>query len=191
MMSDDIIHKIKYFESRHIRKILGINKDQLLHWTLTRRLIKPAIEGVGRGGRSQFTFKNLFFLALIKELSIFGLDLRIIKEIIGLKQLYPPIKISDIGKKECKTKDLDIYDYVKKYSEDKGFKDFVLNISHFGEFEKFKEASGKWFWFIFPADKYFSSSHSGEDYLEKSSLQIFLSQIIRELEEKTGEKFFK
>ena len=70
------------FESRHIKQYLGINKNQLYHWIQTKRLIKPAIIGTGRGGRSKFTFENLLNLSLIRELYEFGLDLNLIKKIM-------------------------------------------------------------------------------------------------------------
>lgn len=76
----------RHFESRHIQEYLNITKDQLLHWVQTRRLIKPAIEGKGRGGRSQFSFENLLNLALIKELTDFGMELHSVKAILaGIK----------------------------------------------------------------------------------------------------------
>lgn len=73
------------FEARHVEKYLGINKRQLAHWIITRRLIKPAIEGQGRGGRNKFSFENMLDLALIKELLVFGIDLNIIGKILSGK----------------------------------------------------------------------------------------------------------
>ena len=73
----------KIFESRHVFKYLGINKDQLHHWVKTKRLIKPAIEGIGRGRRNKFSFENLLCLALIKDLVRFGIELRTIEAIFA------------------------------------------------------------------------------------------------------------
>lgn len=70
------------YESRHIKKYLGINKNQLYHWIQTKRLVKPAVLGTGRGGRSKFTFEDLLNLSLVKELYEFGLDLNLIKKIL-------------------------------------------------------------------------------------------------------------
>lgn len=76
----------KFWESRNIQKFLNITKSQLLHWVQTRRLIKPAIEGKGRGGRSKFSFENLLDLALIKELADFGMELHSVKAIMEGKK---------------------------------------------------------------------------------------------------------
>ncbi len=78
----------QYFESRQIYKYLGINKNQLFHWVQTKELMQPAVLGIGRGGRSQFTFDDLLDLALIKELFDFGFDLKIVKEI--MKKIESP-----------------------------------------------------------------------------------------------------
>ena len=81
----------KTFESRHVEKYLGIKKNQLFHWTQTKRLVKPKIEGKGRGGRSKFDFAGLLNLALIKELSNFGLELNAIKDILrGNRMAFRP-----------------------------------------------------------------------------------------------------
>lgn len=83
----------KIFESRHIQEFLHINKDQLLHWVQTRRLIKPAIEGKGRGGRSKFSLENLLDLALIKELADFGMELHSVKAMLEGKKTETPWKV--------------------------------------------------------------------------------------------------
>lgn len=63
------------FESRHVKELLGIDKDKLHHWVQNKRLLKPAVEGKGRGGRNKFSFENLLELALIQELLPFGIEL--------------------------------------------------------------------------------------------------------------------
>jgi len=83
-----------YFESRHIQDILGIDKNKLFFWTQTKQLLKPEIEEKGRGGRSKFSFVNLLNLALIKELSEFGIELNAIKNILKAKQ---PVFLADEG----------------------------------------------------------------------------------------------
>ena len=59
-MREDIL-----VESRHIIEFLDVNKDQLFHWVKTKGLVKPHVEGKGRGGRSKFSFENLLDLVLI------------------------------------------------------------------------------------------------------------------------------
>lgn len=94
-----------YFESRHIQKYLNITKDQLLHWVQTRRLIKPTKEGKGRGGRSRFSFENLLNLALIKELSDFGMELHSVKAILkGIKTQRALMSDGDLHEVKITTK---------------------------------------------------------------------------------------
>jgi DNA-binding transcriptional MerR regulator len=80
-MTEDIRH----FQSKDICLYLGIDKNRLFHWVVTKRLIRPVVEGKGRGGISLFSFVNILDLALIKELDDFGLELNSIKEIITEK----------------------------------------------------------------------------------------------------------
>ena len=70
------------FESRHVKEILGIDKDRLHHWTQNKKLIIPVVQGRGRGGRNQFSFENLLELDVIKELEYYGLDLNAIGKIM-------------------------------------------------------------------------------------------------------------
>jgi len=78
-MADD---KRQYFESRHVQQYLGISKDKLFHWVHNKRLIEPAILGEGRGGRNQFSLENLLDLALINEMTTFGIELNMIAYIL-------------------------------------------------------------------------------------------------------------
>ncbi|NQT80261.1 MAG: MerR family transcriptional regulator [Candidatus Aminicenantes bacterium] len=171
----------KLYESRHIQKYLGINKDQLYHWIQTRRIIRPAIEGVGRGGRSKFSFKDLLYLALTRELIEFGFELRTIKTFFNNLRLYYPAfdpNSKDLNKARKKSKSYNIFDYVEKLKEaNKDNKNMV-------------------FYYVVLKDKdllmpvvYHQKGQPKTSKDIKCILQINLSIIIKELEEKTGEKF--
>lgn len=85
-------------------KILDIGRDQLFYWIKTKRLIIPEIEGKGRGARSKLSIINILELAVIKELSILGIELNCIEEILKInvgidfneegKRLKKPIRFT-------------------------------------------------------------------------------------------------
>ena len=72
----------RYFESRHVQELLGIDKDRIHHWTQNKKLIIPAVRGEGRGGRNRFSFENLLELDVIKELEQCGIELNTIGQIM-------------------------------------------------------------------------------------------------------------
>lgn len=94
------------YEARHIEQFLGIDRNQLYHWVVTKRMVQPEIVGKGRGGRSKFSVKNLLFLSLIQELVLMGLDLNFIFEIVSTRQAINPEEAK-------KGKFYDIFDYFK------------------------------------------------------------------------------
>lgn len=85
-------------------KALEMGRDQLFYWIKTKRLIKPEIEGKGRGSRSKFSLFNIFELAVIQELTNLGFELNFIKEIINAKEVTG--KTYRVGKKERFTGEL-------------------------------------------------------------------------------------
>ena len=80
----------RYFESRHVQELLGIDKDRIHHWTQNKRLIIPAVKAKGRGERSKFSFSNLVELSIVRELVYCGLELNIIKRIMIPVRKCPP-----------------------------------------------------------------------------------------------------
>lgn len=70
------------YESRHIKKFLGIDKNQLFHWTQSKKLMRPTYLGEGRGGRSKFSLDDLLTLALIMKINDFGVELNTLKKIM-------------------------------------------------------------------------------------------------------------
>jgi len=70
------------YESRHIKEFLGIDKNQLFHWTQSKKLMRPTYLGEGRGGRSKFSLDDLLTLALIMEINNFGVELNTLKKIM-------------------------------------------------------------------------------------------------------------
>jgi len=71
-----------------VMKILDMGRDQLFYWFKTKKLIKPEIEGKGRGARTKFSKTNIFELAIVKELSKLGIELNFIYEILSSKKLF-------------------------------------------------------------------------------------------------------
>jgi len=74
-------YEMRIFKIIEVIKALEVGRDQLFYWVKTKRLIKPEIEGKGRGKRSKFSLFNIFELAVIQELANLGLELNFIKEI--------------------------------------------------------------------------------------------------------------
>lgn len=70
------------FTAKDIERILGINANTLYHWIQDRGLMKPAIEGYGRGRVHKFSLENLATLTLIKVLNNHRIDLLEIKDIL-------------------------------------------------------------------------------------------------------------
>ena len=70
------------YSAKDVEKILGINPDKLFYWVKTKRLVSPMIEGKGRGKVNYYSFDNLFQLALIRNLTGFGIELNSIEEIL-------------------------------------------------------------------------------------------------------------
>lgn len=93
----DVIRNTQ-FESRHIEKLLNINKDRLYHWVRLKRLINPEIEeGSGRAGRSKFSFKNLLQLSLIIDLYELKFDLNEICHIMKVVNEEAPLYDPETG----------------------------------------------------------------------------------------------
>ena len=71
------------YEARHVRQFLGIDKNQLFHWTQTKKLMRPILLGEGRGGRTKFSIDDLLTLSLIKKINDFGIELNTLKKIMA------------------------------------------------------------------------------------------------------------
>lgn len=71
------------YESRHVKEFLGIDKNQLFHWTQTKKLMRPILLGEGRGGRTKFSLDDLLTLSLINKINDFGIELNTLKIIMA------------------------------------------------------------------------------------------------------------
>ena len=85
------------YESRHVKEFLGLDKNQLFHWTQTKKLMRPIYLGEGRGGRSKFSLDDLLTLALIMEINSFGVELNTIKKIM---MSFERVEFPSIGYKD-------------------------------------------------------------------------------------------
>jgi len=92
------MHEMSTFNIIQVIKTLEMGRDKLFYWVKTKRLIKPEIEGKGRGKRSKFSLFNIFELAVIRELVNLGFELNFIKEIINAKEVKG--KTYRLGKEE-------------------------------------------------------------------------------------------
>lgn len=172
----------KYFESRHIQEFLGIDKNQLFHWVQTKRLIEPAKVGKGRGGRSQFSFANLLDLALIKELSEFGVELNALKMIIEGKAIVI-VQDKDNPKKGVITKGRSTCEIFKEKREKYEKVNLYLSIY-------LKDKSYHYhYWSGQEGGSLIEESVIPENnWLPKTTLTINIVNLILDLEEKTGVK---
>jgi len=175
-------HEIRQlFESRHVQEYLDIDKDRLFHWVKTKRLINPAIEGRGRGKKSKFSFENLLDLALTKELTNYGVELNMIKDILSGISNYSLDRKSRIKKTIWQT-----FKDRRSHYEKKGC---VLTIE-WGRLEE------EWVFDLLEGEEILEQLH--EDILLlsweavpaiKSILLINIFGIIDSLEKKVGMKF--
>jgi len=78
----------KLYTAKDINKYLEIKNKTLYHWVQNKRLLKPKIEGIGRGKKNKFTLENLATLYLIKVLNNYRIDLWAIRDI--LKRISSP-----------------------------------------------------------------------------------------------------
>jgi hypothetical protein len=65
----------KLYTAKDIEKHLGINANTLYHWVQVRRLIKPVVEGRGRGKAHKFDVENMATLLLTKILYGYPIEL--------------------------------------------------------------------------------------------------------------------
>jgi len=185
-MKDDLNHK--WYTAKDIKKFLSITPGQLFHWGRTWGLITPEIKAEGRQGKDKYSFRNLLFLSLIKELLSFGLDLRAIKKIISIKRPFPHGGWKKMGERFEKAKSeeynfYDIFDYAKRSNT------YLFEFIKVGKQTIPEQVrSGLHLpkdldWIVIPVKE-------AEEIalFAKSALIVNLSHIVTELEEKTGEE---
>lgn len=73
----------KRFNLAYAMGILQVDRDKLFYWISRRKLIKPVVQGRGRGGRTFLSIDNLLDLALIKEFVAWGFDLNAVDNILS------------------------------------------------------------------------------------------------------------
>ncbi|MFC2169962.1 MerR family transcriptional regulator [Acidobacteriota bacterium] len=172
------------YTAKDIRNYLGISPGQLFHWGRTWGLFKPWIKADGRQGKDKYSLKNILFIALIKELLNFGINLSWIKDIIASH--------FDIAFREGDFLLADIFEYyLLEFSAKKD--NLYLLIAPV-------EIEGKrdYFWTLIDTinssvieEPYKTLKKMGKkiESVTKSIILIDLKRIITEMELITGEKF--
>jgi len=99
-MTDDIRYDL--FAAKDVTRIIGIDSNKLFHWVQTKGLLKPTVQGFGRGKSNYFSLEDLATLSLIKILYDYKIDLWEIKSLLG-QVLSPNPKIVSTVKIEDHT----------------------------------------------------------------------------------------
>ena len=69
------------FAAKEVNALLGVDNNKLFHWINTHRLLKPDIdEGIGRGKKRVFSRNNLLEIAIVSEMTVFGIELNAVKK---------------------------------------------------------------------------------------------------------------
>jgi len=180
----------KWFVAKDVNELLGVKPGLLFYWQRTWNILKPAIKAKDGSRKDKYSFSNLLDIALINELNQFGLDSNRIEKILGP---YSEIKNSP-DKKRRK-----IWNYFKKNRTSEkdwdsengeyvipGFDNagcLLLIFKHDGKYIAHINTNSKILEFIqdFNLDK--------SRYKDSRSILIIdLLKIVRDLEEKTGER---
>jgi DNA-binding transcriptional MerR regulator len=71
----------RLYGAKEVTDILGVKPEEVFLWSRTWSLFEPAERAKGPRGRNKYDFINLLDMALIRELLLFGFNLRSIKKI--------------------------------------------------------------------------------------------------------------
>lgn len=186
-MKDDLNHK--WYTAKDIKNLLGISSGQLFHWGQTWGLITPKIKGGGRAYKDKYSFMNLLDIALIKELNEMGF------EPSKIKYILKPYDRSDAPKEWRGS----IWNFFKYGREDKEEYDGTADKwNTFPGYDKSgclilmgKEKDEYLIYFIGHNERVLSlitNLMKRTEDAPKSFFIIDLLNIVREVEEKTGEK---
>jgi DNA-binding transcriptional MerR regulator len=181
-----------WYLAKDIRKLLGVSSGQLFHWGHTWGLIRPEIKAQGRAYKDKYSFMNLLDIALIKELNELGFEPSKIGQIIAPFEHGPNLERGWKGS---------IWDYFKDGREDT--KEYFEETGEWKPYPGF-EKEGLLLLIEKNKDGEYSLGYIGGikvvlDYLKntmrdlphetpKSHIIVNVSRIIKDLEEKTGDK---
>jgi DNA-binding transcriptional MerR regulator len=181
----------RLYLAKDIKNLLGISSGQLFHWGQTWGLIKPEIKAQGRAYKDQYSFKNLLDLAFIKELINLGFEPSKIKQILDI--FSGPVVLKELGG--------NIWDYYKVGREDTEEYDdeqkksytypgydkagCLMLITRTKEGEYRLEYTGN----ISEVLNFLKHRLTKmKEYIPRGSIIINLADIVKDLEEKTGER---
>lgn len=189
-MNNDLNRSL--FTAKDIMALLGVSSGQLFHWGRTWGLIIPEIKAQGRAFKNKYSFQNLLEIALIKELNDLGFEPSKIKQIIEPFDHGPALEIGWKG---------NVWDYFRDGREDtEEYDDYLKKSYTYPGFDKSgclllitKEKSGEYSLGYIDGVKgaLFSLEKSltvPKDSVTRAAIMINLSNIVKELEKKTGER---
>jgi len=155
------------YTSKDVCRILGIKPDQLSYYVRTKKLIKPAVIGKGRGSAHKFSLENLYQIALIQRLLKYGIELNFTKNIMNkTKTALPSLTIFDVYKEEKYKKGGLLFEI---YNLRRTFIIFIVTRE-----ELIRNIKARF--------------DPGNKKSSKDVLIIDVGDILREIEEKTGER---
>lgn len=187
-MNNDLSRK--WYMAKDIKNILGISSGQLFHWGQTWGLIKPKIKAKGRAFKDKYLFINLLDIALIKELNEMGF------EPSKIKYILKPFEHPDAPKKWRGS----IWNFFKdgredreEYFEETGKTETIHGYDKAGCLILMSKSKRKYSLDTIDTNNVILGfmKHRLKDMkmdVPTSSIIINLLKIVRELEEKTGEK---
>lgn len=76
-----VINNKNLYESKDVKRILGVKPEEVHLWSRTWGLFEPAIRGKAHG-KNRYSLENLMQIALIKELLQWGMGLAAIQAIL-------------------------------------------------------------------------------------------------------------
>jgi len=182
----------KWYMAKDIMNLLGVSSGQLFHWGRTWGLIKPDVKARGRAFKDKYSFRNLLDIALIKELNDLGFEPSKIKEIMA------PFRKGPWMKKGMKGTILDYYKAGREDSEE--YIDEKETWEPYPGYDKDalyilieKKADGDYSLGLPGNIKHIfglvaNSMKILQSDAPKTNIIINLSAIVKELEEKTGER---
>ena len=186
----------RYYSPKEIKNLLGVDSKNLFYWGRTWGFIRPDKRGSGRGSKNQYSLFSLIKIALIQELLSYGMSSQAIESIFGLlderraeASEVPQSTPSDARKRpERKHNVWTRIQETPAHFKEEGALIFIDNVTN----HRGKESAGILLTYREAAwqlnEDLLDPEGAGPNLHYKSTLIINLGEIIRFIEDKTGEK---